>query len=116
MNEQIREKEAKQGRSGKQTLIVMIVSLALMALAWLIWEGVSGSDAIDEQAVAPSGEATTVETDAGTVVVPENTPVTRDGEVVTVPEQQAPALGTGAEETPNASGETPIVTPAPQGN
>lgn len=116
MNEQVRERDAKQGRSGKRVLIIMIASLALMAVAWLIYEGFSGNDPRDEQAVAPSGDADVVTTTQGDVIVPENTPLTNEAEVVTVPKQQTPALATGAENTAPATESEPVVVPEPQGN
>ena len=116
MNEQVREREAKQGRGGKRVLLVMIASLALMAIAWVIYEAASGGDPIDKQAVAPTGDADVVTTTQGDVIVPENTPVTEDAEVVTVPKQQTPALATGAEMTAPANESEPVVVPEPQGN
>ena len=116
MNEKVREYDAKQGRSGKRVLIIMIASLALMAVAWVIYEAASGNDPIDEQAVSPTGNATTVETPAGDVVAPTGTPITEDAEVVTVPKQQTPALATGEENTAPATESEPVVIPEPQGN
>lgn len=120
MNEQVRQREAKQGRGGKRVLFIMIASIGLMLIGFLFWEGFSGSDGLDEQAVAPTGEAEVIavpDAAGGTneVVVPEGG-ATGDAEIVTVPTQQTPALATGEANTQPAETGTPVVTPEPRGN
>lgn len=51
MQEQVPEKEAKQGRSGKQVLIVMIVSMALLIAAYVIYNIVTTTP-VDRQAIS----------------------------------------------------------------
>ena len=51
MQERVREKDAKQGRSGKQVLIVMIVSMALLIAAYFIYNFFAAAP-VDKQAIS----------------------------------------------------------------
>lgn len=51
MQEKVRAKDAKQGRSGKQILIVMVVSMALLIAAYVIYN-LFASAPVDKQAIS----------------------------------------------------------------
>ena len=51
MQEKVRAKDAKQGRSGKQILIVMVVSMALLIAAYVIYN-LFASAPVDRQAIS----------------------------------------------------------------
>ena len=51
MQEKVRAKDAKQGRSGKQVLIVMVVSMALLVGAYVIYN-LFVSAPVDRQAIS----------------------------------------------------------------
>lgn len=51
MQEKVRAKDAKQGRSGKQILVVMLVSMALLIGAYVIYNLFARAP-VDRQAIS----------------------------------------------------------------
>ena len=51
MQEKVRAKDAKQGRSGKQILVVMVVSMALLIGAYVVYN-LFASAPVDKQAIS----------------------------------------------------------------